>query len=41
LANVRNTWEKASDRLRQRVNKSNKNRVGHLPTLERNRKIIL
>jgi hypothetical protein len=41
LAKVRTTWGKASGRLRQRANKRNKNRVGRLPTLERNRKIIL
>jgi hypothetical protein len=28
FAEVRTTWEKASDRLRQRANKRNKNRVG-------------
>jgi hypothetical protein len=41
LAKVRTTWGKASYRLRQRANKRNKNRVGRLPTSERNRKIIL
>jgi hypothetical protein len=41
LAKVRTTWGKASDRLRQQANKSNKNCVGRLPTSERNRKIIL
>jgi hypothetical protein len=41
LAKVRTTWGKASDRLRQRKNKRNKNLVGHLPTSERNRKLIL
>jgi hypothetical protein len=41
LAKVRTTRGKASDRLRQRANKSNKNRVGRLPTSERNRKVIL
>jgi hypothetical protein len=41
LAKVRTTWEKASDRLQQRANKRNKNRVGRLPTSEQNRKIIL
>jgi hypothetical protein len=41
LAKVCTTWGKASDRLRQQANKSNKNRVRHLPTLERNTKIIL
>jgi hypothetical protein len=41
LDKVRTTWGKASDRLRQRANISNKNRVGRLPTSERNRKIIL
>jgi hypothetical protein len=34
-------WGKSSDRLRQRTNKCNKNRVGRLPTSERNCKIIL
>jgi hypothetical protein len=37
LAKVRTTRGKASDRLRQRANKRNKNRVGRLPTSERNR----
>jgi late competence protein required for DNA uptake (superfamily II DNA/RNA helicase) len=32
LAKVRSTRRKASDRLRQRANKRNKNRVGRLPT---------
>jgi hypothetical protein len=32
LAKVHTTWGKASDRLRQRVNKRNKNRVGRPPT---------
>jgi hypothetical protein len=41
LAKVHTTWGKASDRLRQRANKRNRNRVGRLPTLEQNRKIIL
>jgi hypothetical protein len=41
LAKVCTTWGKASDGLRQRANKRNKNRVGSLPTSERNRKIIL
>jgi hypothetical protein len=41
LPKVRTTWGKASDRLRQRTNKSNKNSVGRLPTLEWNRKITL
>jgi hypothetical protein len=41
LANVRTTWGKASDRLRRRANKRNKNRVGRLPTSEQNWKIIL
>jgi hypothetical protein len=41
LAKVCTTWEKASDRLRQRANKQNKNHVGRLPTSEQNRKIIL
>jgi hypothetical protein len=41
LAEVRTTRVKASDRLRQRANKRNKNRLGRLPTSERNRKIIL
>jgi hypothetical protein len=33
LAKVRTTRGKASDRLRQRANKRNKNSVGRLPTL--------
>jgi hypothetical protein len=41
LAKVRTTCEKSSDRLRQRANKRNKNRVGRLPTSERKRKIVL
>jgi hypothetical protein len=41
LAKVRTTCGKASDRLRQRANKRNKNCFGRLPTSERNRKIIL
>jgi hypothetical protein len=41
LAKVRTTWGKASDRLRQRANKRNKNRVGRLLTSEQNWKIIL
>jgi hypothetical protein len=41
LAEVRTTRGKAPDRLRQRANRRNKNRVGRLPTSERNRKIIL
>jgi hypothetical protein len=41
LAKVRTTWGKASDRLRQRANKRNNNRVGRLPTSERKRKIML
>jgi hypothetical protein len=41
LAKVRTTLGKASDRLLQRANKRNKNRVGCLPTSERNWKIIL
>jgi hypothetical protein len=41
LAKVRTTWGKASDRPRQRANKRNKNRVGHLPTSEQNWKVIL
>jgi hypothetical protein len=41
LAKVRTTRGKASDRLRQRTNKRNKNRVGRLPTSEQNWKIIL
>jgi hypothetical protein len=41
LAEVRTTWWKASDRLRQRANKRNKNRDGRLPISERNRKITL
>jgi hypothetical protein len=36
LAKVRTTLKKASDRLRQRANKRNKNRVGCLPTSEQN-----
>jgi hypothetical protein len=38
LAKVRTTRGKASDRLRQRAKKRNKNRVGRLPTSERNKK---
>jgi hypothetical protein len=41
LAKVRTARGKASDRLRQRANKRNKNRVGRLPTSEQNWKIIL
>jgi hypothetical protein len=41
LAKVCTARGKASDRLRQRANRSNKNRVGRLPTSERKRKIIL
>jgi hypothetical protein len=41
LAKDRTTWGKASDRLRQRANKCNKNRVGCLLTSEQNWKIIL
>jgi hypothetical protein len=41
LAKVRTTRGKASDRLLQRANKRNKNRVGRLPTSEKNWKIIL
>jgi len=41
LAKVSTTWGKASDRLRQRANKLKNNRVGRLPTSERNRKIML
>jgi hypothetical protein len=41
LAKVRTTRGKASDRLRQRANKRNKNCVGRLPTPEQNWKIIL
>jgi hypothetical protein len=41
LAKIRTTLGKASDRLRKRANKRNKNRVGRLPTSERNWKIIL
>jgi hypothetical protein len=41
LAKVSTTRGKASDRLRQRANKRNKNRVGGLPTSEQNSKIIL
>jgi hypothetical protein len=37
LVKVRTTLGKASDRLRQRANKRIKNRVGRLPTSERNR----
>jgi hypothetical protein len=37
LAKVRTTRGKASDRLRQWANKRNKNRIGRLPTSERNR----
>jgi hypothetical protein len=40
LAKVRAKRGKASDSLRQRANKRNKNRVGGLPTSEQNRKII-
>jgi hypothetical protein len=36
LAKVRTTRGKASDKLRQRANKLNKNRVGRLPTSEQN-----
>jgi hypothetical protein len=36
LAKDRTTWGKASERLRQRANKRNKNRFGHLPTSEQN-----
>jgi hypothetical protein len=41
LAKVRTTRGKVSDRFRQRANKRNKNRVGRLPTSERNWKIVL
>jgi hypothetical protein len=41
LAIVRTTRGKASDRLRQRANKRNRNRVGRLPTSEQNWIIIL
>jgi hypothetical protein len=41
LAKVHTTRGKASDRLRQRANKRNKNCVGRLPTSEQNWKIIL
>jgi hypothetical protein len=41
LAKVCTTWEKASDKLRQRANKRNKKCVGRLPTSEQNWKIIL
>jgi hypothetical protein len=36
LTKVRTTRGKASDRLQQRANKRNKNRVGRLPTSEQN-----
>jgi hypothetical protein len=41
LAKVCTTRGNSPDRLRQRANKGNKNRVGHLPTSEQNWKIIL
>jgi hypothetical protein len=41
LAKVRTTRGKASDRLRQRANKRNKNGVGRLPTSKQNWKIVL
>jgi hypothetical protein len=41
LAKACTTRGKASDRFRKQANKRNKNRVGRLPTSERNRKIIL
>jgi hypothetical protein len=41
LAKFRTTRGKASDRIRQRANKRNKNRVGRLPISEKNSKIIL
>jgi hypothetical protein len=41
LAKFRTTRGKASDRLRQRAIKRNKNRVGRLPTSEQNWEIIL
>jgi hypothetical protein len=41
LAKVRTTWGEASDRLRKRANKRNKNRAGRLPTSKQKWKIIL
>jgi hypothetical protein len=41
LARVRTTRGKASDRLRQRANQRNENRLGRLPTSEQNWKTIL
>jgi hypothetical protein len=41
LAKVRTSRGKSSDKLRQRTNKRNKTRVGHIPTSERNWKIVL
>jgi hypothetical protein len=41
VAKVRTTRGNALERLRQRANKRNKNRVGFLPTSEQNWKIIL
>jgi hypothetical protein len=41
LAKFRTTRGKASDRLRQRANKRNKNRFGRFPTSEQNPKTIL
>jgi hypothetical protein len=41
LAKVRTTRGKASDRLRQRASKHDKNRVRRLPTSKQNWKIIL
>jgi hypothetical protein len=41
LAKFCTTLGKASDRLRQRANKRNKNRFGRLPTSEQDWKIIL
>jgi hypothetical protein len=41
LAKTHTTLGKTSDRLRQRANKRNKNRVGRLPTSGQNWKVIL
>jgi hypothetical protein len=41
LAKAHTTWGNASDRFRQQAKKRNKNRVGRLPTSERNRKSVL
>jgi hypothetical protein len=41
LAKVRTTRGKSSDRLRQRANKRNNNRVGRLPKSKQICKIIL